>query len=161
MAGKTTNTTMCGKSPEPRQADARHCWRSCWTRWPRWPTRAQWLAYLEFVSAFRRDRFNNLLLIAAQCPHATRVAGYRKWQEAGRQVRKGERAFLLGRVAQDLDRLVCARCHLGVRAQLSSAWRICAVGWRVPIRAGMAVSRLVIRQVPRTSRASHQLGASL
>ena len=33
------------------------------------------------------------MLIAAQCPHATRVAGYRKWQEFGRQVRKGERAI--------------------------------------------------------------------
>ena len=32
-------------------------------------------------------------MIAAQCPHATRVAGYRKWQELGRQVRTGERAI--------------------------------------------------------------------
>jgi antirestriction protein ArdC len=36
---------------------------------------------------------NNLLLIAAQCPHATRVTGYRAWQKLGRQVRKGERAI--------------------------------------------------------------------
>jgi antirestriction protein ArdC len=53
----------------------------------------QWLVYLRFVSAFRHYSFNNVLLIAAQCPHATRVAGYRKWQELGRQVRKGERAI--------------------------------------------------------------------
>jgi len=30
------------------------------------------------------------MLIAAQCPHATHVAGYRKWQQLGRQVGKGE-----------------------------------------------------------------------
>ena len=33
------------------------------------------------------------MLIAAQCPHATHVAGYRKWQQLGRQVRKGEKAI--------------------------------------------------------------------
>ena len=32
----------------------------------------------------------NQLLIAVQNPDATRVAGYRKWQEMGRQVRAGE-----------------------------------------------------------------------
>jgi antirestriction protein ArdC len=33
------------------------------------------------------------MLIAMQCPHATHVAGFRKWQELGRQVRKGEKAI--------------------------------------------------------------------
>ena len=33
------------------------------------------------------------MLIAAQCPHATHVAGYRKCQELGRQVRAGEKAI--------------------------------------------------------------------
>ena len=37
--------------------------------------------------------FNNLLLILAQRPTATRVAGFRAWQKLGRQVRKGERAI--------------------------------------------------------------------
>jgi hypothetical protein len=32
--------------------------------------------------------FNNLLLIAAQCPQATHVAGYRASQQLGWQVRK-------------------------------------------------------------------------
>jgi antirestriction protein ArdC len=53
----------------------------------------EWLSYLRFVTAFRAYSVNNLLLIAAQCPHATRVAGYRAWQKIGRQVRKGERAI--------------------------------------------------------------------
>jgi antirestriction protein ArdC len=53
----------------------------------------EWLAYLRFVAAFRVYSLNNVLLIAAQCPHATRVAGYRTWQRLGRQVRKGEKAI--------------------------------------------------------------------
>ncbi|QOT24000.1 ArdC-like ssDNA-binding domain-containing protein [Paenarthrobacter sp. YJN-D] len=36
---------------------------------------------------------NNLLLILAQKPEATHVAGYRTWQKLGRQVRKGERGI--------------------------------------------------------------------
>ena len=35
----------------------------------------------------------NLLLIGAQAPQATRVAGFRTWQSLGRQVRKGERGI--------------------------------------------------------------------
>lgn len=34
-----------------------------------------------------------MLLILAQHPTATRVAGFRQWQERGRQVRKGEKAI--------------------------------------------------------------------
>lgn len=34
--------------------------------------------------------FGNCLLIAAQCPSATHVAGYQTWRQLGRQVRKGE-----------------------------------------------------------------------
>lgn len=35
------------------------------------------------------------MLILAQRPDATRVAGYRKWQELGRQVQKGEKAITI------------------------------------------------------------------
>ena len=56
-------------------------------------TSEAWVAYLRFVAAFRKYSFNNLMLIAAQRPHATRVAGYRAWQQLGRQVREGERAI--------------------------------------------------------------------
>jgi len=37
----------------------------------------------------------NLLLIGAQAPQATRVAGFRSWQSLGRQVRKGERGIAI------------------------------------------------------------------
>lgn len=52
-----------------------------------------WINYLNFAQAFHRYSINNLLLIMAQCPGATRVAGYRTWQKLGRQVRKGERGI--------------------------------------------------------------------
>jgi len=34
-------------------------------------------------------------LILMQAPKATRVAGYRKWQELGRQVKKGEKGIAI------------------------------------------------------------------
>ena len=65
----------------------------------------EWLAYLRFLGSFRRYSFNNLMLIASQCPHATHVAGYRTWQQLGRQVRKGERAIrILGYSAKKITK---------------------------------------------------------
>ena len=46
--------------------------------------------YLRFMAAFHRYSPNNSLLIFCQRPDATRVAGYKRWQELGRQVRRGE-----------------------------------------------------------------------
>lgn len=47
----------------------------------------------SFIGCNIRESPNNVLLILCQAPWATRVAGYRKWQEMGRQVRKGERGI--------------------------------------------------------------------
>lgn len=49
-----------------------------------------WAAALKMRAKFHRYSVNNLLLIYFQMPEATHVAGYKKWQELGRQVRKGE-----------------------------------------------------------------------
>ncbi|QIN78354.1 ImmA/IrrE family metallo-endopeptidase [Rubrobacter marinus] len=46
--------------------------------------------YLAFSARFYRYSASNCLLILIQRPNATRVAGYRRWQELGRQVRRGE-----------------------------------------------------------------------
>ena len=46
--------------------------------------------YLRFLSQFHNYSFGNVMLIALQNPDATLVAGYRAWQNMGRQVRKGE-----------------------------------------------------------------------
>lgn len=54
-----------------------------------------WREFLTVASRFHRYSANNVLLILAQRPDATRVAGYRAWQRLGRQVRKGERGIAI------------------------------------------------------------------
>lgn len=49
--------------------------------------------WLNFLSKFHDYSFNNTLLIMFQCPHASKVAGYKTWQELGRQVKKGSKAI--------------------------------------------------------------------
>jgi N-terminal domain of anti-restriction factor ArdC len=49
--------------------------------------------YLEFTARFHRYSVNNQMLIYLQCPHATFVAGYRKWQEMGYQVAQGQKGI--------------------------------------------------------------------
>jgi len=56
-------------------------------------TSDDWLAWLKVAAKFRRYSFNNQMLILLQCPEATHVAGFRAWQEMGRQVRKGEKSL--------------------------------------------------------------------
>ena len=52
-----------------------------------------WRRWAETRSTFHRYSMGNCLLIAMQAPEATQVAGFRKWQELGRQVRKGEKSI--------------------------------------------------------------------
>lgn len=50
--------------------------------------------YLVAMSKFHQYSFRNVLLIYAQCPQATRIAGYNKWRsDFQRQVKKGETAI--------------------------------------------------------------------
>ena len=53
----------------------------------------RWRAFLEFARSFHNYSLNNLLLILAQRPDSTMVAGFRQWQAKGRQVRKGEKSI--------------------------------------------------------------------
>jgi len=53
----------------------------------------EWRRFLDFTRGFHAYSLNNVLLILAQHPTASRVAGFRSWQEKGRQVRKGERGI--------------------------------------------------------------------
>lgn len=50
----------------------------------------EWRAMLAMAARFHHYSWRNCLMILAQRPDATRVAGYRTWQGLGRQVRKGE-----------------------------------------------------------------------
>ena len=52
-----------------------------------------WRRWLTVRRHFHDYSFHNQLLIAMQCPEATRVAGFRKWLELGYAVRKGEHAI--------------------------------------------------------------------
>lgn len=54
-----------------------------------------WREALKFKAKFYRYSFNNALLIYLQRPDATLVAGYKHWQELGRQVRKGETSIAI------------------------------------------------------------------
>lgn len=93
MARTTTRGRRSHKSPEQRQAERQALLDSLGEKVATLADSAEWIAYLRFMSAFRRYSFANMLLIAMQCPHATRVAGFRKWQALGRQVRTGEKAI--------------------------------------------------------------------
>ena len=51
--------------------------------------------YLAFQARFHRYSFNNCLLIALQKPDATFVAGFQRWKELNRFVRKGEKGIMI------------------------------------------------------------------
>src|ERR671933_256090 len=58
-------------------------------------TSADFTRYLKIAATFHQYSPNNVLLILAQKPEATRVAGYKTWQALGRQVKKGEKAIYI------------------------------------------------------------------
>ncbi|MBE3573714.1 MAG: hypothetical protein IMW95_12350 [Moorella humiferrea] len=49
--------------------------------------------FFAFQAKFHRYSFANTVMIFSQCPHATMVAGYNRWKELGRYVKKGEKAI--------------------------------------------------------------------
>jgi antirestriction protein ArdC len=52
-----------------------------------------WRRWAETRATFHDYSMGNCMLIAMQRPDATQVAGFKAWQQLGRQVRKGERAI--------------------------------------------------------------------
>lgn len=56
-------------------------------------TSEKWQRYLDVQSKFYRYSPNNVMLLMMQNPYATRVAGYKKWLELGRQVMAKESAL--------------------------------------------------------------------
>ena len=51
--------------------------------------------YLEWISRFHSYSFGNIALILSQKPDSTYVAGYKTWQQLGRQVRGGEKGIAI------------------------------------------------------------------
>lgn len=81
------------RSVEERQAEAEALHASIVEQVQQLADTGQWRAFLEFARSFHNYSLNNLLLILAQNPDATMVAGFRQWQAKGRQVRKGEKSI--------------------------------------------------------------------
>lgn len=53
----------------------------------------EWAKYLRMQACFHQYSFANTMLILAQCPNATRVAGFKTWLKFNRAVKKGEKAL--------------------------------------------------------------------
>lgn len=53
------------------------------------------LNYLSMLSKFHDYSFRNCLLIAIQRPEATHVAGFNRWKDLGRFVKKGEKGIAI------------------------------------------------------------------
>ena len=51
--------------------------------------------YLQMLARFHQYSFGNCILIASQRPDATHVAGFHRWKQLGRQVKKGERGIAI------------------------------------------------------------------
>jgi len=67
-----------------------------------------WPTWLRVQARFHRYSFSNTLLVALQCPGATRVTGFQTWRRLGRTVQRGESALWIlapvtRRVASDDD----------------------------------------------------------
>jgi hypothetical protein len=52
-----------------------------------------WQRWAQTRAKFHRYSMGNTMLIALQRPDATQVAGFKRWQELGRQVPKGEKSI--------------------------------------------------------------------
>jgi len=52
-------------------------------------------AALRFRNKLHNYSFTNVVLIFSQNPEASMIAGYRKWQTLGRQVKKGEKSLAI------------------------------------------------------------------
>jgi hypothetical protein len=81
------------RSTEERQAEAEALHASIVKQVQQLADNGQWRAFLELARSFHNYSLNNLLLILAQKPDATMVAGFRQWQTKGRQVHKGEKSI--------------------------------------------------------------------
>jgi hypothetical protein len=81
------------KTKEQRDAEARALHDTLTAQVQTLTESGGWRRYLDFLKSFHTYSLANVLLILAQRPDATLVAGFRAWQVKGRQVRKGERSI--------------------------------------------------------------------
>jgi len=81
------------KSPEQRKAEAEALHAQLAEQVEALASTEAWQRFLTFATSFHNYSLNNVLLILAQRPDASRVAGFRQWQAKGRQVRKGQKGI--------------------------------------------------------------------
>lgn len=81
------------KTPEQRREEAEQLQASIAEQVEQLRGSEAWTRFLQFAAAFHNYSINNVLLILAQRPEATHVAGYKTWQKLGRQVVKGQRGI--------------------------------------------------------------------
>ncbi len=97
MASTTSRTKTASratrKSVEQRHAEAKALHDTLTAQVEQLVGSGEWLRFLTFVGSFHTYSLTNVLLILAQRPDASLVAGFRQWQAKGRQVRKGERSI--------------------------------------------------------------------
>jgi hypothetical protein len=77
-----------GRTPEQRKAQAEALHTSIDEQVQQLAESEQWRRFLDFARSFHTYSLNNLLLILAQYPEATMVAGFRQWRTKGRQYEK-------------------------------------------------------------------------
>src|ERR1700676_3773126 len=91
-------------SPEERQARSEAAHDPLTAAVASLTSSERWMSYLQTMRRFRTYSLNNTLLIWAQRPDATRVAGFRAWQALGRQVRKGSKGIaILAPIARTIE----------------------------------------------------------
>ena len=96
------------KTADERRAEADTLHESISSQLEELTSTGGWARFLAFATGFHSYSLSNVLLILSQRPDASRVAGFRQWQERGRQVRKGERSikifgFATKRIEDDTD----------------------------------------------------------
>jgi antirestriction protein ArdC len=85
----------------------------------------RWAQWLRTASKFWHYSLGNQILISVQRPAATRVAGYRRWQELGRQVRRGESAIkILAPVVRKVGEEDGTECHAVVAFKVANVFDI-------------------------------------
>ncbi|TVX85560.1 ArdC-like ssDNA-binding domain-containing protein [Paenibacillus agilis] len=52
-----------------------------------------WKEFLKVQSLFHKYSWRNTILIYLQCPHATRILGFKEWKKVKRFVQRGEKAI--------------------------------------------------------------------
>lgn len=90
---RTTSTASAEQKAADRRAKAEQMQAQIATQVEAMAQSTGWREWLDYLANFHSYSLRNILLIAAQRPDATQVAGFRTWQSLGRQVRKGEKAI--------------------------------------------------------------------